>query len=165
MAGRSLNKVMLIGNVVRDPELRYTPKNTAVCSFTIATNRTWTGADGSDQESAEFTRVVAWGKLGEIANQILTKGAKAYVEGRLQTRDWETKEGEKRQTTEVIAEELLALGSRGSQNAESGESNFAYPEEGGKPAAKGPKKKAADDTLQVADAVGGVDDLADDIPF
>lgn len=160
---------MLIGNVVRDPELRYTPQNTAVCSFTIATNRTWQGADGSDQESAEFTRVVAWGKLGEICNQILTKGRKVYAEGRLQTRNWESKEGEKRSTTEVVADQVIALDSRGGAPGEGGNDagNFGYPEEGSeRPAPKksDPRKKSQDE-LQVEDAVGGVEDLADDIPF
>lgn len=166
MAGRSLNKVMLIGNVVRDPELRYTPQNTAACSLSVATNRSWTGNDGSEQEAVEYHRIVAWGKLGEICNQILSKGRKVYVEGRLQTRNWETKEGEKRTTTEVIADQVIALDSRG--GAEGGEprsnDSFAYPEEGGAPAKKKAAKKPSSD-LKVEDAVGGVEDLADDIPF
>ncbi len=166
MASRSLNKVLLIGNVTRDPELRYTPQNTAVCKFSVATNRTWTGGDGSQQEAAEFTPVVTWGKLAEIANQILTKGRKVYVEGRLQSHTWENKEGVKQKTTEVIADQLIALDSRpgaGGEGAEEGR-DYSYPEEEGaaKPA---PKKKKDEDELAVDDNVGGVDDIADDIPF
>lgn len=162
MASRSLNKVMLIGNITRDPELRYTPQNTAVCQFSVATNRTWTGSDGNQQEQAEFTTVVAWGKLAEIANQILTKGRKVYVEGRLQTRSWETKEGDKRKTTEVIAEQLLALDGKPGAGGDE-DRDFSYPEEGAAPKTK--KKKPTEDELAVDDSVGGVDDIADDIPF
>lgn len=165
MASRSLNKVLLIGNVTRDPELRYTPQNTAVCKFSVATNRSWTGSDGSQQEAAEFTPVVTWGKLAEIANQILTKGRKVYVEGRLQTHTWENKEGVKQKTTEVIADQLIALDSKpGAGNGGGDEDrDFSYPEEEG--AAKPAKKKKEEDELAVADNVGGVDDIADDIPF
>lgn len=165
MASRSLNKVLLIGNVTRDPELRYTPQNTAVCQFSVATNRSWTGSDGNQQESTEFTTVVAWGKLGEIANQILSKGRKVYVEGRLQTRSWETKDGEKRKTTEVVADQMIALDSKpgagGGQESE--DRDFSYPEEGAAPKSK--KKKEVEEELAVDDSVGGVDDIADDIPF
>ncbi len=164
MAGRSLNKVMIIGNIVRDPELRYTPQNTAACSFSVATNRSWTGSDGSEQESVEYHRIVAWGKLGEICNQILSKGRKVYVEGRLQTRNWETKEGEKRSTTEIIADQAIALDSRGSGEGEPrSNDNFSYPESG-EPAKKKSAKKPSSD-LKIEDSVGGVEDLADDIPF
>jgi single-strand DNA-binding protein len=173
MATRSLNKVMLIGNVVRDPELRYTPQNTAVCTFTVATNRSWTGSDGSEQESAEYTRIVCWAKLAEIANQILSKGRKVYVEGRLQTRQWESKEGEKRQQTEVIAEQMLALdaprGQNGGHEAPAEGGDYSYPEADaaapatGKPAAKKAVKKEED--LEVADNVASVTDLSNDIPF
>ena len=91
MSVRSLNKVMLIGNLTRDPNLRFTPNNTAVCSFGLATNRTWTPSDGGErQEKTEFHNVVSWSKLAEICGQILHKGDKVYVEGRLQTRDWKT---------------------------------------------------------------------------
>jgi single-strand DNA-binding protein len=166
MAGRSLNKVMLIGNIVRDPELRYTPQNTAACSLSVATNRSWTGNDGSEQEAVEYHRIVAWGKLGEICNQILSKGRKVYVEGRLQTRNWETKEGEKRSTTEIVADQVIALDSRGSGEGGEPRSNdsYAYPEGDGAPAKKKAAKKPSSD-LKVEDSVGGVEDLADDIPF
>ncbi len=170
MASRSLNKVLLIGNVTRDPELRYTPQNTAVCKFSVATNRTWTSGDGNQQESVEFTNVVTWGKLAEIANQILSKGRKVYVEGRLQTRTWETKDGESRKTTEVIAEQMIALDSRpgaGGGGNNDGDQDFSYPEEEKSPAKAKSKtnKKEAEEELAVDDSVGSVEDIADDIPF
>ncbi|OGM31180.1 hypothetical protein A2803_01750 [Candidatus Woesebacteria bacterium RIFCSPHIGHO2_01_FULL_44_21] len=107
---RSLNKVTLIGNLTRDPELRYTPSGTAVTTFTIATNRQWKTESGDSKEDAEFHRVVAWDKLAEICAQFLKKGKQAYVEGRLQTRKWQTKEGEDKYTTEVVISEMILLG-------------------------------------------------------
>ena len=109
MSTRSLNKVLLIGNLTRDPELKYTPQGTAVCTFGLATNREWTDSSGQKQEGAEFHRVVAWGKLAEICSQLLQKGRKIYIEGRLQTRSWKTPEGLDRQMTEVVMEEMIAL--------------------------------------------------------
>lgn len=109
MSTRSLNKVLLIGNLTRDPELKYTPQGTAICSFGLATNREWTDSSGQKQEGAEFHRVVAWGKLGEICGSLLKKGRKIYVEGRLQTRSWKTQDGQDRQSTEVVMEEMIAL--------------------------------------------------------
>lgn len=119
MASRSLNKVMLIGNLTRDPELRYTPQGTAVATVSMATNRSWTNADtGEKTEQVEFHRLVAWAKLAEICGQYLKKGKKIYVEGRLQTRDWTTKDGQKRQTTEIVMESMIMLdGSRGDDGA------------------------------------------------
>lgn len=105
-----LNKVMLIGNLTRDPELRYTPNGQAVISFSLATNRRWTDkTTGEKKEQAEFHNIVAWGKLAETANQILKKGRKVYVEGRLQTRSWEDSEGGKKFRTEIIADNLIVL--------------------------------------------------------
>lgn len=113
MASRaSLNKVLLIGNLTRDPELRYTPSGAAVCSFAVATNRVYTASDGTKKEEAEFTKIVAWGKLGELCSQLLTKGRKVYVDGRLQTRSWETPDGQNRQTTEVVIDDMRILDSR-----------------------------------------------------
>lgn len=111
MSARSLNKVMLLGNLTRDPELRYTPGGTAVCTFGLATNRSWTPSDGGEaQEETEFHRVVAWSKLAEICSQLLFKGRKVYVEGRLQTRRWTGQDGQERTTTEVVIDEMIALG-------------------------------------------------------
>lgn len=110
MSARSLNKVMLIGNLTRDPELRYTPQGTAVVTFGLATNREWVDAAGQKQESVEFHRVVAWNKLAEICSQLLFKGRKVYVQGRLQTRSWQTQDGQEKQTTEVVIDEMIAFG-------------------------------------------------------
>jgi len=160
MATRSLNKVLLIGNMVRDPELRYTPQNTAVANFTIATNRSWSNSDGSEQESTEFTRCVAWGKLAEIVDQILKKGRKVYVEGRLQTREWEGQDGQKNRRTEVVADQIIALDSRGAgKDAGGSDKDYSYPE--GESAESGELK--VDD--EVASNDPEIDKLADDIPF
>lgn len=111
MSARSLNKVLLIGNLTRDPELRYTPTGTAVCTFGLATNRSWVPSDGSErQEETEYHRIVAWSKLAEICSQILTKGRKIYVEGRIQNRKWQTQEGQERETTEIVIDNMIALG-------------------------------------------------------
>ncbi|MBI2484984.1 single-stranded DNA-binding protein [Candidatus Uhrbacteria bacterium] len=109
MATGSLNKVLLIGNLTRDPELRQTGGGQSVCSFGIATNRSWKDASGQKQEQAEFHNIVAWGKLGEICGQYLRKGKKIFIEGRMQTREWEGQDGQKRRTTEVIAENMIML--------------------------------------------------------
>jgi len=112
MSSRSLNKVQLIGNLTRDPELRYTPQGTAVCTFGLATNRSWTTDSGEKREETEFHRIVAWNKLAELCSQLLFKGRKVYVEGRLQTRSWTAQDGSSRQTTEVVIEEMIILDSR-----------------------------------------------------
>src|SRR3989344_8751030 len=110
MAARSLNKVLLIGNLTRDPELRYTPQGTPVCTFGLATNRTWTPTDSNEkQEETEYHRIVAWSKLAEICAQLLYKGRKVFVEGRMQTRKWTTQEGTERETTEVVIDNMIAL--------------------------------------------------------
>jgi single-strand DNA-binding protein len=112
MAG--LNKVMIIGNVGRDPEMRYTPSGQAVTSFSVAVSRRWTGGEGGEaREETEWFNVVAWAKLAEQCNQLITKGRRVYIEGRLQTRSWDDKEsGQKRYRTEVIASVMLLLDSR-----------------------------------------------------
>lgn len=110
MATRSLNKVQLIGNLTRDPELRYTPQGTAVASFGVATNRQWTTDDGQKHDEAEFHNIVVWNKLAEIVAEFLKKGRQAYIEGRLATREWEGQDGQKRRTTEIIANEVIFLG-------------------------------------------------------
>lgn len=112
MSARSVNKVILIGNLTRDPELRYTPQGTPVASFGIATNREWT-VDGSKKEAADFHNIVAWNKLAELCAQLLAKGTKVYVEGRLQTRDWSDADGNKKYKTEVVIEEMIVLQQRG----------------------------------------------------
>jgi single-strand DNA-binding protein len=138
---RSLNKVMLIGNLTRDPELRYTPQGTAVCTFGVATNRQWTTESGEKKEDAEFHRVVAWNKLAEICSQLLKKGRKVYVEGRLQTRSWTGQDGTQRTSTEIVFSDMVILDSRQAMGTEPTE-EFNVPEE---PVLAGP---------QVAEIVG-----------
>jgi len=105
----SLNRAMVIGNLTRDPELRTTSTGRSVTSFSVATNHSWKGADGQKQERAEFHNVTAWGKLGEICNQYLRKGRKVYIDGRLQTSDWQGQDGLKRYRTEIVADNMVML--------------------------------------------------------
>ncbi len=111
MSARSLNKVILIGNLTRDPELRYTPQGTAVCTLGLATNRGWTTDQGEKKEETEFHRIVAWNKLAELCNQLCAKGRRIYVEGRLQTRQWTGQDGQQRQATEIVIEDMILLDS------------------------------------------------------
>ena len=107
-----LNKVMLIGHLGRDPEMRYTPSGRPVTTFSVASSRSWKTADGDTRSETEWFNIVAWGSLAEICNQYLQKGQQVYIEGRLQTRRWEDDEGNKRSTTEVVAREMIMLGDR-----------------------------------------------------
>lgn len=109
----NLNKAMIIGNLTRDPEARTTPSGQAVTSFSVATNLMWTNANGEKQKKTEFHNIVAWRRLGEICAQYLKKGNKVYIEGRLQTRDWEGKDGVKRTRTEIIADNMIMLDTKG----------------------------------------------------
>ena len=109
---RGLNKVMVIGHLGRDPEMRYTPSGRPVTSFSVVTTRTWTSAEGERHEESEWFNVVAWGNLAEICNQYLRKSQQVYVEGRLQTRGWEDDEGKKHYRTELVASEMIVLGER-----------------------------------------------------
>ncbi len=138
MAG--INKVILIGRLGRDPEVRYTPDGTAVANFSIATSTEWTDkGSGDKKEKTEWHRIVAWRRLGEICGEYLAKGRQVYVEGRLQTREWEDRDGNKRYTTEVGATEVQFLGSR-----ESTGPREAY---GGPPPAEPPYADSNDDDI------------------
>jgi single-strand DNA-binding protein len=128
---RGLNRVMLIGNLGRDPEMRFTPSGKPVTSFSLATNRNWVSADGERHDETEWFNVVAWGNLAEICNQHLSKGQKVYVEGRLQTRSWEDEKGQKHFRTEVVANEMIILTGRPGQleslnSAEIGASDIPF---------------------------------------
>ena len=116
---RGLNKVMLIGNLGRDPEMRYTPSGKPVTSFSMASSRSWVASDGERREETEWFNVVAWGTLAEICNQHLSKGQQVYVEGRLQTRSWEDDNGQRHFRTEVVANEMIILGPRSGYHADS----------------------------------------------
>jgi single-strand DNA-binding protein len=110
--GRGLNKVMIIGYLGRDPEMRYTPSGRPVTSFSVATSRTWTSAEGERREEVEWFNVVAWGNLAEICKTHLSKNQQVYIEGRLQTRGWEDETGKKHFRTELVANEMILLGDR-----------------------------------------------------
>lgn len=116
----SINKVILVGRLGQDPELKYTPSGMAVCNFSLATSESWTDKSGQKQERTEWHRIVVWGKLGEISGKYLAKGRQAYVEGQLQTRSWEGQDGQKRYTTEINAKNVQFLG-----GAQAGDNNYA----------------------------------------
>jgi len=109
---RGLNKVMIIGHLGRDPEMRYTPSGRPVTNFNIATSRSWNTSDGERRTETEWFNIVAWGNLAEICNQYLKKGQQVYIEGRLQTRKWEDEDGNHRSSVEIVAKEMVMLGSR-----------------------------------------------------
>ena len=109
MASRSLNRVELIGNLTRDPELKYTPAGTAVCTFGVATNRSWTTADGQTKEDTQYHRIVAWQKLAELCGKLLTKGRKVYVVGRLTYRTFTGKDGQQRSITEIVLDDFIVF--------------------------------------------------------
>jgi single-strand DNA-binding protein len=117
MAARSLNKVMLIGNLTRDPEMKYTASGATVTTFGIATNKSWKDDSGELKELAEFHNIVSWNKLAEICQQLLAKGMKVYLEGSLNTRSWEADDGSKRYRTEVRITDMILLDSKGKQGA------------------------------------------------
>lgn len=122
---RGLNKVMIIGRLGRDPEMRYTPSGRPVTTFSVATSRTWNTADGERRTETEWFNVVAWSNLAEICKQYLSKGQRVYIEGRLQNRQWEDSEGNKHSSTEIVANEMIMLDSRregeGSEESEVGD--------------------------------------------
>lgn len=111
----SLNRAQIVGNLTRDPEMRNIPSGQAVTSFSVATNRRWKDKDGNQQDQTEFHNVVAWGKLAEISHQYLKKGNKVYIEGRLQTQTWDGQDGNKRNRTEIVVENIIFLTPKGEQ--------------------------------------------------
>lgn len=153
----SVNKVILIGNLGKDPEVRYLPSGDAVANISIATTETWKDKGGEKQEKTEWHRVSMFSKLAEIAGEYLKKGSQVYIEGRLETRKWTDKEGHERYTTEIRADRMQMLGSRSG-----GSERMAPPEDDAAPRATtpAPAKKAAG-----AAKGGGFDDIEDDIPF
>ena len=127
--GMSVNKVILVGRLGQNPEVRYTPSGSAVANFSVATNEAWTDKNGQKQERTEWHRVVVWGKLAELCNQYLQKGRQCYVEGRLQTREWADKDGVKKYSTEVQAQTVQFLGAdraAGSENRAPGASPSSF---------------------------------------
>ena len=138
----NLNKAMIIGNLTRDPEVKTTPSGQTVCTFGVATNLVWTDASGEKQQRAEFHNVVAWRKLADICGKYLKKGNKVYIEGRLQTRDWEGQDGVKRYRTEIVAENMIMLDTKGANSGTGSRSKSQ--DEGSQP-----EPPAADDEIQV----------------
>jgi single-strand DNA-binding protein len=152
----SVNKVIIIGNLGRDPETRYMPDGGAICNISVATTDKWKDKNGEMQEKTEWHRVAFFGKLAEIAGEYLKKGSQVYVEGRLQTRKWQDKDGQDKYSTEIVANQMQMLGSRQGMGGGGRAAESAGPEEGGssKPAGKAPAKSG-----------GKFDDFEDDIPF
>lgn len=164
----SLNKVILIGNLGRDPETRYAPSGDAICNVTIATTETWKDKQsGEKREQTEWHRVVFFGRLAEIAAQYLRKGSQVYVEGRLQTRKWQGQDGQDRYTTEIRADEMKMLGSRSGGDAPMRQADSGYdapPAAASAPARQAPAQSAPQRPQQPAGG-GGFGDFDDDIPF
>ncbi|MCU0970090.1 MAG: single-stranded DNA-binding protein [Rubrivivax sp.] len=156
----SVNKVILIGNLGRDPEVRYAPSGAAICNVTIATSRNWKDkTSGERQEETEWHRVVFYDRLAEIAGEYLKKGRPVYVEGRLKTRKWTDKEGVEKYTTEIIADQMQLLGSREGGGGAMGE------EGGGAPRSAPAARPAPAASRPPAKSSTGFDDMDDDIPF
>jgi single-strand DNA-binding protein len=156
----SVNKVILIGNLGRDPETRYMPNGEAVTNVNLATTETWKDrASGERQEKTEWHRVTFYRRLAEIAGEYLKKGSQVYVEGRLETRKWTDKEGKDRYTTEIIANEMRMLGSR----AGGGVPNFDASDEGAQ--ARPASRPAGGAAKPGGKSPGGISDMDDDIPF
>ena len=162
----SLNKVILIGNLGRDPETRYAPSGDAICNVTIATTETWKDkASGERKEATEWHRVVFFGRLAEIASQYLRKGSQVYVEGRLQTRKWQDKAGQDRYTTGIRADEMKMLGSRSGGDAPMRQSEGGYDAPAPAPARQAPQAAPAQRAPSQPSSGGGFGDFDDDIPF
>ncbi|MEA1997117.1 MAG: single-stranded DNA-binding protein [Gemmatimonadota bacterium] len=155
MSSRSINKVILIGNLGGDPELRHTASNVPVVNFTVATNESWVNKEGVREERTEWHRVVAWRRLAEICSEYLHKGTQVYIEGKLQTRNWEDQSGQKRFMTEVVADEMVMLGSKSHAGAEpagaGGAGSGNHPED---------RSQAGYDEFQPPEQAG-----EDDLPF
>ena len=157
----SVNKVILIGNLGRDPETRYMPEGGAITNISIATTEKWKDKNGEMQEKTEWHRIAFFGKLAEIAGEYLKKGSQVYVEGRLQTRKWQDKDGQDKYTTEVVANVMQMLGSRQGMGGGGGERDMAGGG-GERPQGAGAAKPAAS---KPAGKGGKFDDFEDDIPF
>ncbi len=156
MASRGVNKVILVGNLGKDPEVRYSPNGSAVTNITVATSETWKDKNtGEQKEKTEWHRVVFFNRLAEIAGEYLKKGSKVYIEGRLQTRKWQDQNGNDRYTTEIVANEMQMLDSRGGGSANFNQDNAQAAQRNAPAAAAAPEPAAA--------ASGA--DFDDDIPF
>ncbi len=169
---RGVNKVILVGNLGRDPEIRYTPSGSAVANVTIATSDQWKDKNtGENQERTEWHRVVFFNRLAEIVGEYLKKGSQIYIEGRLQTRKWQDQGGQDRYTTEIVASEMQMLGGRGGGGSQfSGDSGFggmdqSVPDQGASQAAPQSAPKQQQASAAPAAAPSAYDEFDDDIPF
>lgn len=157
MASRSLNKVLLIGNLTRDPEMRYTNSGTPVVTFGMATNKSWKDSEGETKELAEFHNIVAWNKMAEICQQLLAKGMKIYVDGSLTTRSWEAEDGSTKYKTEVRLNDMILLDSKGKQGVGGDSSSDDKDSK---------KEEVVEDASENEEAPADEDPLAsDDLPF
>ena len=147
MAARSENMAVIIGNLTRDPELRYTPQGHAVVSFGVATNREWTTSDGEKKEDTQFHEITAWNRLAEICSEFLTKGRKVYIKGRLRTRTWDDENGTRHYRTEIIAEDMIILDRRGEGAVERGGSSASAPGDGNAGSAGGEGSSGSEETV------------------
>lgn len=150
-----MNRVVLIGNLTRDPELKYTPAGTAVCTFGVATNRSWTTADGATKEEVQYHRIVAWQKLAELCGKLLTKGRKVFLEGRLTYRSYTAKDGQQRSITEIVLDDFIVFGD--GKKAMEGATETAKPEAA--------KEKAEEKVEEPAAPQAEENVNPDDIPF
>lgn len=163
---RSLNRVQLIGNLTRDPELRYTPTGAAVVSFGLATNRGWTTESGEKKEETEFHRIIAWNKLAELCSQFLLKGRKVYVEGRLVTRTWTTQDAQQRSTTEIVIDNMILLDSPRPASGVVGTKETQETSSASSGQAKEPEKEVVKEKKETEETkVQDESITADDIPF
>ena len=165
----NLNKAQVLGNLTRDPEMRFTPNGQAVLNITVATNRRWTGKDGQPGEATEYHDIVVWGKQAENINPMLSKGGPVLVEGRLQTRSWEGQDGVKRYKTEIVADQVIVLGGRGPGSPTRDDSNpvqdIASTQDNVKDAPSTPDAKK-DDVPSSAKASDDIEEIdIEDIPF
>ncbi len=163
MASRSLNRVILIGNLTRDPELKFTPAGTAVCTFGVATNRSWTTNDGQTKEETQYHRIVSWQKLAELCGKLLTKGKKVFLEGRITYRTFIGRDGQQRSITEIVLDDFIVFGDGRKTVSETTEEKIA--------AQKPTETSQTDDATHVADThqpvINKTDESVspDDIPF
>jgi single-strand DNA-binding protein len=154
----SVNKVILLGRLGQDPEIRYTPTSAAVCNFSIATSESWTDKAGEKKEKTEWHRIVVWGKLAELCNQYLSKGRQVFVEGRLQTRSWDDKDGTKRYTTEIVANTVQFIGGQ----AQAGKTTTTTKDATAMPTTEAAPAGVMDREYNVSNDINFT---ADDIPF
>lgn len=159
---RGVNKVILVGNLGRDPELNYLASGQSVAKFSLATTRGYKDKNGELKEETEWHNIVAWGRTGEICAQYLKKGSQAYIEGRIQTRNWEDKQGNKRTSVEIIAENVQMLGRRGDSGESTGSGSAARPAQSSRPSPSEAHEAGTDDEIGSSAHTPITDD---DIPF